>query len=138
LSGDGQRLAAAYGRAFVIWDVESGKPLSDPIYCASEIRALYFSSDDSTKVEVTLQDGNKISWDYAGLDAPLSKPDAAALQKLALAVAKDSWVDDAPKLAADAHPSSPIVAKLLEHFASQARALSENAPKPASAPSASK
>jgi WD40 repeat protein len=126
LSGDGRRLAAAYGRAFVIWDLESGKPLSDPIYCASEIRALSFLSDDSTKVEVTLQDGSKTSWDYAGLDAPLSNPDAAALQKLALAVAKDSWVQDGPALATEAHSSSPAVAKLLEHFASQARALQRN------------
>ena len=38
LSAEGRRLATAYGRAFVLWDVDSGKPLSDPIYCAGEIQ----------------------------------------------------------------------------------------------------
>jgi len=123
LSAEGRRLATAYGRAFVLWDVDSGKPLSDPIYCAGEILYLEFAASDPTKVQATLQDGSTVSWDYAGLGGALAQTDATALRQLAIAVADDKWVDEAPGLAAHARPSSPAVTKLLEHFASQARAL---------------
>jgi WD40 repeat protein len=126
LAADGRRLATSYEKSFVIWDVESGKPLSDPIFCPGEIQSLAFSDRASSKLKVTLQDGSEFSWDYAGLDLPLSKSDAAALQKLALAVANDTWVEDSANLATEAHSSSPVVAKLLEHFASQARELRRN------------
>jgi WD40 repeat protein len=135
LSAEGRRLATAYGRAFVIWDVDSAKPLSDPIYCAVEIQYLDFPAGDPTKVQATLRDGSKVSWDYADLGGPLAQADATALRQLAMAVADDKWVDEAPRLAADARPSSPAVTKLLEHFASQARALRANALKPAPAAS---
>jgi WD40 repeat protein len=135
LSAEGRRLATAYGRAFVLWDVDSGKPLSDPIYCAGEIQYLDFPASDPTKVQATLRDGSKVSWDYADLGGALAQADATALRRLAMAVADDKWVDEAPKLAADARPSSPTVMKLLEHFASQPRALRANALKPAPAAS---
>jgi len=135
LSADGRRLAAAYGRTFVLWDVDSAKPLSDPIYCAVEIQYLHFPASDPTKIEATLRDGSKVSWDYADLGGALTQADATALRQLAMAVADDKWVDEAPRLAADARPSSPAVTKLLEHFASQARALRANALKPAPAAS---
>ena len=133
LSAEGRRLATAYGRAFVLWDVDSAKPLSDPIYCAVEIQYLDFPAGDPTKVQATLRDGSKVSWNYADLGGPLAQADATALRQLAMAVADDKWVDEAPRLAADARPSSPAVTKLLEHFASQARALRANALKPAPA-----
>ena len=135
LSAEGRRLATAYGRAFVLWDVDSAKPLSDPIYCAVEIQYLDFPAGDPTKVQATLRDGSKVSWNYADLGGPLAQADATALRQLAMAVADDKWVDEAPRLAADARPSSPAVTKLLEHFASQARALRANALKPAPAAS---
>jgi len=135
LSAEGRRLATAYGRAFVLWDVDSAKPLSDPIYCAVEIQCLDFPASDPTKVQATLRDGSKVSWDYADLGGALAQADATALRQLAIAVADDKWVDEAPRLAADARPSSPAVTKLLEHFASQARALRANALKPAPAAS---
>jgi hypothetical protein len=138
LSADGRRLATPYERSFVIWDVENGKPLSDPIFCPDEIQSLAFPERASSKLKVTLHDGSEFSWDYAGLDNPLAKADVTVLRGLAVAVAEDKWVTEAPKLAASNKPASPALAKLLEHFASQARALSENAPKPASGPSASK
>ena len=125
LNADGRLLATAYGRGFVIWDVDSGKPLSDPVICAAEIRSLEFSASDSTKVIATLRDGSSTSWDHATHGGSLVKADLAVLQKLALAVANDQWVDEVPKLAANTHPALPVVAKLLEHFASQARALRE-------------
>ena len=127
LSADGRRLATAYGRAFVLWDVESGKPLSDPIYCAAEILHLDFPDSDATKVQATLRDGSKVSWNYADSGGALAQADSTVLRQLAIAVADDKWVDDAPKLAAEARPSSPLVTKLLEHFASQARALGKTA-----------
>ncbi len=130
LSAEGRRLATAYGRAFVLWDVDSAKPLSDPIYCAVEIQYLDFPASDPTKVQATLRDGSKVSWNYADLDGALAQADATALRQLALAVADDKWVDEAPRVAAGARPSSPAVTKLLEHFASQARALRANALKP--------
>jgi WD40 repeat protein len=129
-------LATAYGRAFVLWDADSGKPLSDPIFCSAKIRSLDFSSSDSTNLLATLQDGSVLSWDHAGLSGALAQPDVNALRQLALAVADDHWVEEAPKLAADLHPSSKVVAKLLEHFSSQARVLKGNAP--TSAPALSK
>jgi WD40 repeat protein len=133
LSADGRRLATAYGRVFVLWDVDGGKPLSDPIYCTGEIQYLDFPASDATKVQATLRDGSKVSWDYADLGGALAQADATALRQLAMAVADDKWVDEAPRLAAGARPSSPAVTKLLEHFASQARALRANALKPAPA-----
>jgi WD40 repeat protein/uncharacterized protein YecT (DUF1311 family) len=126
-SAEGRRLATAYGRAFVLWDLDSGRPLSDPIFCSGEISNLDFQLGDSTKVQATLRDGSKLSWDYADVGGALAQADAAFLRQLALIVADDTWVDDAPKLAAEAHPSSSVVTKLLEHFASQARALRTNA-----------
>ena len=123
LSADGRRLATAYGKAFVLWDVDGGKPLSDPIYCTGAIQYLDFPGSDATKVQATLRDGSKVSWDYAGLGGALAQADVTALRQLAMAVADDKWVEEAPRLAADARPSSPAVTKLLEHFASQARAL---------------
>jgi WD40 repeat protein len=135
LSADGRRLATAYGKAFVLWDVDGGKPLSDPIYCTGEIQYLDFPASDATKVQATLRDGSKVSWDYADLGGALAQADATALRQLAMAVADDKWVDEAPRLAADARPSYPAVTKLLEHFASQARALRANALKPAPAAS---
>jgi WD40 repeat protein/energy-coupling factor transporter ATP-binding protein EcfA2 len=138
LSADGRRLATPYEQSFVIWDVESGKPLSDPIFCSGEIQSLAFPERASSKLKVTLHNGSEFWWDYAGLDNPLAKADVTILRDLAVAVAEDKWVTEAPKLAASNKAASPALAKLLEHFASQARALSENAPKPASAPSASK
>jgi hypothetical protein len=135
LSVEGRRLATAYGRAFVLWDVDSAKPLSDPIYCAVEIKYLDFPASDPTKVQATLRDGSKVSWDYADLGGALAQADATALRQLAMAVADDKWVNEAPKLAANARPSSPAVTKLLEHFASEARALRANALKPAPAAS---
>ena len=62
LSAEGRLLATAYGRAFVLWDVDSAKPLSDPIYCAVEIQYLDFPASDPTKVQATLRDGSKVSW----------------------------------------------------------------------------
>lgn len=138
VSANARRFATAFGRAFVVWDAESGKPLSDPIYCTSEISDLDFPGGDSTKVQATARDGSKVQWEYADLHGTLPQSDATVLQQLALAVADDKWVDEATKLAADTHPSSPVVAKLLEHFASQARAFRGNAPAPMPAPSASK
>jgi WD40 repeat protein len=138
LSADGRRLATPYEQSFVIWDVESGKPLSDPIFCWGEIQSLAFAERASSKLKVTLHNGSEFWWDYAGLDSPLAKADVTILRDLAVAVAEDKWVTEAPKLAASNKATSPALAKLLEHFASQARALGENAPKPASAPSASK
>jgi WD40 repeat protein len=135
LSAEGRRVATAYGRAFVLWDVDSGKPLSDPIYCAGEIQSLDFPASNPTKLQATLQDGSKVSWDYADLGGALAQAETTALRQLAIAVADDKWVDEAPKLAADARLSSPAVTKLLEHFASQARALRANALKPAPAAS---
>ncbi len=135
LSAKGRRLATAYGRAFVLWDVDSGKPLSDPIYCAAEIQSLDFPASDPTKVQATLRDGSMVSWDYTDLGGALAQADATALRHLALAIADDKWVDEAPRVAAGARPSSPAVTKLLEHFASQARALRANALKPAPAAS---
>jgi len=126
LSAMGNLLATAYGKAFVVWDVDAGKPLSDPVFCAGEIRGLEFSASDSTKVIATLRDGSSTSWDHATHGGSLVEADLAVLQKLALAVGNDQWVDAVPKLAADTHPALPVVAKLLEHFASQARALREN------------
>jgi WD40 repeat protein len=135
LSAEGRRLATAYGRAFVLWDVDTGKPLSDPIYCASEIQSLDFPASDPTKVQATLRDGGTVSWDYADLGGALTQADATTLRQLAIAVADDKWVDEAPRLAAGARPSSPALTKLLEHLSSQARALQANALKPAPAPS---
>jgi WD40 repeat protein len=137
LSADARRLASAYGRAFAIWDVESGKLLSDPIYCPEEISELDFPPGQATKVEATLRNGSKVSWDYdAG--GKLSETDAAILRRLAQAVADDTWIDDAPKLASDAHPSSPILAKLVNHFASQTRTIQASPTKTAPSPSATK
>ena len=121
----GQVLATAYGRTFVVWDVESGKPLSDPVSCAARIRSLEFSANDSTKILATLQDGSIVSWTHAFSGSGPAEADVVALRKLALAVADDRWVEEAPKLAAGTQSSSPVVAKLLEHFASQARTLGE-------------
>lgn len=135
LSADGRRLATAYGRAFVLWDVESANPLSDPIYCASEIQSLDFSATDQTKVQATLRDGSTVSRAYADVGDPLTQGDATTLRQLAIAVADDKWVDEAPRLAAGARPSSPALTKLLEHLASQARALQANTLKHAPAPS---
>ena len=107
LSAEGRRLATAYGRAFVLWDVDSGKPLSDPIYCAGEIQSLDFSASVPTEVQATLRDGSTVSWDYADLGGALTQADATTLLQLAMAVADDKWVDEAPRLAAGARPSSP-------------------------------
>jgi WD40 repeat protein len=137
LAADGRRLATPYEKSFVIWDVESGKPLSDPIFCGGEIQSLAFSDRAFSKVKVTLEGGSEFWWDYAGLDKPLAKADVTILRDLAVAVAEDKWVIEAPKLAANNKVASPALAKLLEHFASQAGALSKDALKQ-SMPSASK
>jgi WD40 repeat protein len=140
VSANARRYATAFGRALVVWDADSGKPLSDPVYCAAQIRELDFPPSDSSKVEATLTDGSKVSWDYADLTGAFTQVDATTLQQLAMAVADDKWLDEAPRLAAEARPSSPAVTKLLEHFASQARALRANAlrPAPASSPALEK
>jgi WD40 repeat protein len=131
LAADGRRLATPYEKSFVIWDVESGKPLSDPIFCSGEIQSLAFSDRASSKLKVTLQDGSEFWWDYAGLDNPLAIADVTILRDLAVAVAEDKWVTEAPKLAANNKAASPALAKLLKHFASQARRLQSNTSTPA-------
>ena len=93
-----------------------------PFIAPRKLAIWIFREATRRRCEATARDGSKVQWEYADLHGTLPQSDATVLQQLALAVADDKWVDEATKLAADTHPSSPVVAKLLEHFASQARA----------------
>jgi WD40 repeat protein len=136
LSSDGRRLATAYGKAFVIWDVENGKPLSDPIFCTGMIERLAFLDGGPARVRATLSDGNVLTWDYADLIGVLVDSDIRVLGQLASAIADDKWVDEAPKLVGNGRHEA--VVKLVKHFAQQASVIREKAPAMAPRPSPSK
>jgi len=121
LSSDGRRLATAYDKAFVIWDVESGKPLSDPIFCKYSIERLVFLDGGSERVEATLEDGRVFTWEYADLIGTLAEADIEDLTQLASTIADDKWVEEAPKIVGSGHHEAVI--RLRNYFAQQADAL---------------
>lgn len=130
LSRDGRRLATAYDRAFVIWDITSGKRLSDPIYCPARLERLAFVGPGSAQIEATLSTDDErsqmstLTWGYADVTDALDEKGVKELGDLARAVAAGDWVAKAPELVAQ-KDCPRVVAALLEHFAVQARALRE-------------
>ncbi len=122
LNHDGRRLATAYGKTVVIYDTETGTPLCDPIRSAEYVKHLEFIDGHGAKLRASFRDGSSVMWKYGDLEAPLAPADAAALCRLARAVADDRWVEEAPKLAAAGRPAALQVAKLVDYFAREAAA----------------
>jgi hypothetical protein len=84
LSKDGRRLAAAFGEHVMIWDVDSGKPLADPIDCVQQVDALTFPNPLSNELHVKLHDGAEVVWKSTDLPSPsaLAQKDIEALTAL--------------------------------------------------------
>ena len=133
LSADGRRLVAAYKTAFVVWDADSGKRLTDPIACGAEIVELAFVGSGAAQVDATVSadplverrtQRRTLTWDYTDVIDTANGKGVRELGDLARTVAAGDWVARAPELVAkDDCPK--VIAALLEHFAMQARALRE-------------
>jgi WD40 repeat protein len=132
LSHDGRRLAAPYEKAFVVWDVATGKRLGDPIACGAPITKLAFAGSSSAQVEATVSadwsperrtQRRTLTWDYADVTESRDGKGVKELGELAEMVAAGDWVAKAPELTAKAKDCPRIIAALLQHFATQARTL---------------
>jgi WD40 repeat protein len=122
VSQDGRRLAAAYATSFVIWDLASGRPLSDPIACGAQIRRLEFRDGGSSHVAAELANGTTIHWDQADVPGDMPALQRESLTQLARAIASGDWAGVA---VSESHQSngSSIVTLLREHFAREANAI---------------
>src|SRR5208283_4783406 len=64
LSDDWRRLAASFDKKVVIWDVDDGKPLSDPIDCGETVTFLNFPNGSSNELRAHLQNGAEVVWKF--------------------------------------------------------------------------
>jgi WD40 repeat protein len=142
LSRDGRRLATAYDRAFVIWDVTSGKRLSDPIYCPARLERLAFVGPGSARIEATVSTDDErsqmspLTWDYADVSDVLDEKAIGHLRQLAAWVAGGDWASRVPEFAPQTVGDPKVVKALFAHFASQSRVERSSAQKAADQQSA--